>query len=249
MQRRQHAIPYSAIESHVSEHHPVISGKEIRMNQHSDYCVLLVDDHQMVRQGLKSLTHITCPFTVRWLEASNLSDALEIFGKHTEIDLVLIDLNLSDSKGLTSVREFLFRFPGVRLAVYSATEDEFIVRQALSLGAIGFVPKSASVDAVLALLESLLITARDIDYDPDPQGTLSPRRETPGSAGSQNSQAYGGNMNSTQIKVLELVLAGLSNKEIAAECNLALGTVKNMVSSIMLVMGVNSRSHLISLFQ
>lgn len=218
------------------------------MNQHSDYCVLTVDDHQMVRLGLKSLTQITCPFSVHWLEASNLSDALEIFGKHIEIDLVLLDLNLSDSKGLKSVREFLVRFPGVRLAVYSATEDEFVVRQALALGATGFIPKSASVDAIPALLESLLVTARDIS-DFDPQGALSLLRETPGGSGSQNSQAHDGNLNSTQLKVLELILAGLSNKEIASECNLALGTVKNTVSSVMLAMGVNSRSHLISLFQ
>ena len=55
-------------------------------------------------------------------------------------------------------------------------------------------------------------------------------------------------LNPTQLRVLELVLAGMSNQEIADECKLALGTVKNTVSSIMLALDVHSRSHLISVF-
>jgi DNA-binding NarL/FixJ family response regulator len=56
-------------------------------------------------------------------------------------------------------------------------------------------------------------------------------------------------LNPTQLKVLELVLAGMSNQEIATSCKLALGTVKNTVSSTMLAMDVRSRSHLISMFR
>jgi DNA-binding NarL/FixJ family response regulator len=218
------------------------------MNQRSDYCVLVVDDHHMVRLGLKSFTQITSSFTVRWLEASSLFDAMEMFRKHIEIDLVLLDLNLPDSKGLKSVQQFLVEFPKARLVVHSATEDEFVVRQALALGVTGFIPKSSSADSMLTLLESLLVNARDMpDYCR--KGSLSPQRSTHGSSVALNLQAHESGLNLTQIRVLELVLAGLNNKEIAAESKLALGTVKNTVSSIMLALEVDSRSHLISMFR
>src|ERR1019366_2536901 len=122
------------------------------MNQHNDYCVMVVDDHYMMRLGLKTFAQSTSNFTVQWLDASNLVDALEIFRNHSQIDLVLLDLNLPDSQGLQSVQRFLSEFPGVRLVVHSATEDEFVVRQALALGVIGFIPKSISAEAMLVLL-------------------------------------------------------------------------------------------------
>jgi DNA-binding NarL/FixJ family response regulator len=218
------------------------------MNQHNDYCVLVVDDHYMMRLGLKTFAQSTSNFTVQWLDASNLVDALEIFRNHSQIDLVLLDLNLPDSQGLQSVQRFLSEFPGVRLVVHSATEDEFVVRQALALGVIGFIPKSISAEAMLVLLESLLAGSREANNQRSSH-SLSPQPGMHSSSVTRNLQAYEVGLTPTQLKVLELVLAGLSNQEVATECKLALGTVKNTVSSIMLVLNVNSRSHLISLFR
>ena len=215
------------------------------MEQAGDYKVLVVDDHHMMRLGLKSLSQACGELRLDWMEAGNLGDALDVFSRQPDIDLVMLDLNLPDSKGLHGVRRFLAEHPQAQVAVFSATEDEFVVRQAFALGAVGFIPKSSSGHATLRLVESLLV------------GAAVNEARTSGPAPLEHSRAGGGAhslhertamLNPTQLRVLEQVLAGMSNQEIALECHLALGTVKNTVSSIMLALDVHSRSHLISVF-
>jgi DNA-binding NarL/FixJ family response regulator len=216
------------------------------VEQPGDYQVLVVDDHHMMRLGLKALSQASGELRLDWMEAGNLGDALEVFNRHPDIDLVLLDLNLPDSKGLHGVRRFLGEYPQAQVAVFSATEDEFVVRQAFALGAVGFIPKSSSGQATLRLVESLLVGAAVNDARTSSPAPLEGGSGHGGSAHSLHARTA--MLNPTQLRVLELVLAGMSNQEIAAECHLALGTVKNTVSSIMLSLDVHSRSHLISVF-
>jgi DNA-binding NarL/FixJ family response regulator len=210
----------------------------------NNYTVMVVDDHHMMRVGLKALAQSASILPIDWLEAANLGDALSTYAATPGIDLVLLDLNLPDSQGLQGVRRFLAQFQGARVAVFSATQDEFVVRQALAMGAVGFVPKSASADATLHLVESL-IQGSVAAADTIPTESAAPRS----SAGSGHLRERAATLNPTQLKVLELVLEGMSNQEISVELKLALGTVKNTVSSVMLALDVHSRSHLISVFR
>lgn len=199
------------------------------------HTVLVVDDHEMTRVGLRACAQATGLAQVDWLDAGTLSGALAAFAVHRP-DLVLLDLKLPDSLGLQGLRRFLAEAPEARVAVFSATEDPVVVEQALALGALGYVQKSARsadiLDMVLTLLRggSLPHACREpcADYGVTP-GTDS--------------------LNPTQLRVLELVLAGNSNQQIADALGLALGTVKNSVSSVMLKLGAQSRLHLISLFR
>ena len=216
------------------------------MEQASNYKVLVVDDHHMMRLGLKALSQASGKLPLDWMEAGNLGDALDVFTRQPDIDLVLLDLNLPDSKGLQGVRRFLAEHPQAQVAVFSATEDEFVVRQAFALGAVGFIPKSSSGNATLRLVESLLVGAAVTDARTSGPASLAPSSR-PG-AGAHSLHERTAMLNPTQLRVLELVLAGMSNQEIAVECKLALGTVKNTVSSVMLALDVHSRSHLISVF-
>ncbi len=204
--------------------------------QNTSYCIQLVDDHHMLRMGLIALAQTSDRLNIQWLESTNFSEAMDSYRSQGNIDLVLLDLNLPDSQGLQGLQRFLSEFPNSRIAIFSATEDEFVVRQALALGAAGFVPKSASAATTLHLIETLLLSIRPaLSSSPKLiKSKLSPLTDA---------------LNPTQLKVLELVLAGMSNQEIATSCKLALGTVKNTVSSTMLAMDVRSRSHLISMFR
>ena len=105
--------------------------------------LLLVDDHELVRYGAKALYTELLGVPLEWLEASTLREALDIYGRESDIDAVLLDLNLSDCKGLQGLRQFVQEFPQARIAVFSATQDEFVIRQAQALGAVGYVPKGA----------------------------------------------------------------------------------------------------------
>ncbi|MEQ1537161.1 MAG: response regulator transcription factor [Burkholderiaceae bacterium] len=209
--------------------------------QNTNYCIQLVDDHHMLRMGLIALAQTSDRLNIQWLESNNLCEAMDSYRSQGNIDLVLLDLNLPDSQGLQGLQRFLNEFPNARIAIFSATEDEFVVRQALALGAAGFVPKSASAATTLHLIETLLLSIRPaLSNAPNViQAKLIKTKLSPLTDA----------LNPTQLKVLELVLAGMSNQEIATSCKLALGTVKNTVSSTMLAMDVRSRSHLISMFR
>ncbi|MEO7547758.1 MAG: response regulator transcription factor, partial [Ramlibacter sp.] len=114
--------------------------------QNSNYRVQLVDDHHMLRLGLIALARTSSRLQIEWLESANLSDALDAHGRAPPIDLVVLDLNLPDSQGLQGLRRFLTEFPGATIAVYSATSDEFVVRQALGFGAVGFMSKGSTAE-------------------------------------------------------------------------------------------------------
>lgn len=199
------------------------------------HTVLVVDDHEMTRVGLRACAQAMGLEEVDWLDAGTLDEALAVFASRRP-DLVLLDLKLPDSLGLQGLRRFLAGAPEARVAVFSATEDPVIVEQALALGALGYVPKSARSADILDTVLTLLAGGA-------PQRACrEPRAEYAAAPGTES-------LNPTQLRVLELVLAGHSNQQIADVLGLALGTVKNSVSSVMLKLDAQSRLHLISLFR
>lgn len=195
--------------------------------------VLVVDDHEMTRLGLRACAQAMGREGLVWLEAGTLAGAMALYEAHRP-DLVLLDLKLPDSLGLQGLRRLLAHFPDARVAIFSATEGALVVEQARALGALGFVPKSASSSLILDTVCGLL---------PHASPVLASQPVTPESAPGIEL------LNPTQIRVLERVLAGMSNQQIADELGLALGTVKNAVSSIMLKLDARSRLHLTSLFR
>jgi DNA-binding NarL/FixJ family response regulator len=206
--------------------------------------LLLVDDHELVRYGVKSCYTEFQGVPLCWLEATSLQDALAIYAREEDIDAVLLDLNLADCKGLQGLRQFVHEHPGARVAVFSATQDEFVVRQARALGAIGYVPKGAAAGEIREMLSALLWP----HGGPQSRGyatthALFPR--FPSSAMYDRVAELG----PRHLEILEMVLSGCTNQEISDSMKLALGTVKNYVSSLLLALDVKSRSHLVSLFR
>ena len=210
--------------------------------------LLLVDDHELVRFAIRSLHVDVGGVPIDWLEAGSLQDAIELYGRQAaagaDVDAVLLDLNLPDCKGLQGLRQFLQVHPKARVAVLSATQDEFVIRQARALGAVGYVAKSTMLNE----LRQTLVTLVWPDGAPDSRNhpcahALFPR--FPSSAMFDRVAELG----PRHLEILELVLSGCANQEICNATGLSLGTVKNYVSSLLLALDVSSRSHLISLFR
>jgi NarL family two-component system response regulator LiaR len=206
--------------------------------------VLLVDDHELVRFGIRALHGDIAGVPIEWVEAGSLQEAIETYGREGDVDAVLLDLNLPDCKGLQGLRQFLQVHPRARVAVFSATQDEFVVRQARALGAAGYVSKGTMLTQLRDTLSTLLWPAGL----PDLRGhaasaALFPR--FPSSAMFDRVAELG----PRHLEILELVLSGCANQEICNATRLSLGTVKNYVSSLLLALDVTSRSHLISLFR
>ncbi len=207
--------------------------------------VLLVDDHELVRFGVKTMYAELRDTPIEWIEAGSLQEAITAYAAHGPIDAVLLDLNLADCKGLQGLRQFLLAHPKARVAVFSATQDEFVVRQARALGAVGYVGKSSHMaemrDTLLALLWPSAVGEQRASTGTT--GKLFPR--FPSSAMYDRVAELG----PRHLEILELVLSGCTNQEISSSTSLSLGTIKNYVSSLLLALDVRSRSHLISLFR
>lgn len=206
--------------------------------------LLLVDDHELVRYGAKALYTELLGVSLDWLEASTLKEALEIYGRESDIDAVLLDLNLADCKGLQGLRQFVQEFPQARIAVFSATQDEFVVRQAHALGAVGYVAKGAAANEVVETLAALLWPAGG----PAPASLGASKALFPRMPAASMYDRVA-QLGPRHLEILELVLSGCNNQEISNSMHLSLGTVKNYVSSLLLALDVKSRAHLVSLFR
>lgn len=210
------------------------------------YKVLLVDDHDLVRVGLRTVLDAVDELEIQWLEADNLSDAMRFYGADSDIALVLLDLNMADCKGLQGLRQFVQTYPQARIAVMSGTQDEFVIGQAKGLGAVGYLPKAYSPSLTRSSIVGLLTEssyAAAVTPAPAATATRFPR------ATSASSYDRVAELGPRHLEILELVLSGCSNQEISNSTKLSLGTVKNYVSTILLALDVKSRSHLISLFR
>jgi DNA-binding NarL/FixJ family response regulator len=205
--------------------------------------LLLIDDHDLVRVGLRAALDAMSTLPLQWREAQTLSDGMQAYASEADsIDLVLLDLNLSDCKGLQGLRQFLETFPKARVAVLSGTQDEFVVGQAKALGAVGYLPKAQSPKTTCATILGML-SAPEAVVASNPSAATALR--FPSAATYDRIAELG----PRHLEILELILSGCSNQEISNATKLSLGTVKNYVSTILLALDVKSRSHLISLFR
>lgn len=206
--------------------------------------ILLVDDHELVRVGMKA----ACPelegVAIDWYEAATLEDAVRVYRDQGGIDAVLLDLNMPDCKGLQGLRLFLQAHPQARVAVFSGTQDEFVISQAKALGAVAYICKGEMTTQIHHTLSALLAPRLPSGMRmPTVSAALFPRM--PASAMYDRVSELG----PRHLEILELVLSGCTNQEISNSTRLSLGTVKNYVSSLLLALDVRSRSHLISLFR
>ena len=199
--------------------------------------VLLVDDHDLVRFGttllLESLDAVRCAIT----PCRSLDEARTACREQGPFDLVLLDLNLPDAKGLQGLRTLRDECPSIPFAMLTGTQDEFVIRQAQAMGAVGYLLKSWTPERLKEALKALLQAPAE--------ATLAQR--FPRLAGTSHYDRVA-ELGPRHLQVLELILEGLSNQEIAKATELSLGTVKNYVSVILLALDVQSRSHLMSLF-
>ena len=201
--------------------------------------ILLVDDHALVRMSVVNLcASVSKDLDV--LEATNLATAMRLYEANEEsIELVLLDLNLPDSKGFAALQMLKRRFPRSRIVVLSGASDDAVAAEACVLGADKFLHKGVDPAEFTATLKELMepLAARRVRDVVPPTGQ---RRSS--------SQPSANSLSPREIEILNLVLQGKTNQEIVAATGLKLGTVKNYISGLFVVFGVPSRSKLVSLF-
>lgn len=210
--------------------------------------ILVVDDHDLLRLGVCALVQAQATSSgacIEVFEAGNAADALALYEiHHASIGLVLLDLALPDTHGLSGLAEFRLRFPSARVVVLSGTGNSALAQGVLALGAAAFLPKSADLKEVVSFIRACGLLDASTPGASQLPPPCAPKLLT-GYAEFAHAGAWQ-ELTPRQMQVLQWVLEGKANKEIAQLANLSEGTVKNHVSTILLLFGMRSRAQLIS---
>lgn len=199
--------------------------------------VLLVDDHQLFREGLVILLK-RLDDQVTAVEASSCAEAFSCLSKHANIELILLDVGLPDMSGLEGISVIRERHPGIPIVVLSSQEDRASVLQALDSGAMGYIPKTSSSDVMISALQ--LILANGIYLPPvalmggpiTPSAAVARSDKRPSDLG----------LSPRQSEVLFLILQGKPSKMICRELNLSASTVKAHTSAVLRALNVTTRT-------
>jgi DNA-binding NarL/FixJ family response regulator len=194
--------------------------------------VLIADDHPMFREAMRQIVAATLPGHAI-VEASCL-DAAEAEAGGAEFDLILLDINMPGMNGFNGLISLRNHLPATPVIIVSAEESPETMRQALTLGAAGYIPKSMDRSHMIAAVEAVL--AGEV-FVPTPLTDPAARAQ-----GHDDLPEGFAALTASQRKVLEMLVAGKSNKVIAFELGVTEGTVKAHVSAILGKMKVNSRT-------
>jgi len=195
---------------------------------------LIVDDHPVVRDGVAALLRSVGPDT-EVLQASNSSEGLGIVDSRHDLDAVFLDLSMPGLGGTPAVREFGQHRPDLPVIVLSSSEDPSDVRGALAAGALGYVPKSASAQTLLAALQ--LVLSGNVYVPP---------LMVEAARGAHRNGNETAHLTERQIDVLHLLSGGLTNKEIARRLGTAEKTIKAHVTAIFKLLNVSNRTQAVT---
>ncbi len=199
--------------------------------------VLLADDHALFRDGMRYVLQQLSD-EVEILDAANFADALAQAEAHPSLDLVLLDLNMPGSDGVSSIRIFHQRFPGIPLVVVSGSDRRTDIEWVMEHGAMGFVSKMSSGKIMVGALRMVLDGGIYLPPQLLAQSVAALGQGEPEETITQMNKL---GMTRRQMEVLQHLAAGLSNKEISSKMNLAEGTVKVHVAAAYQVLQVSSR--------
>jgi DNA-binding NarL/FixJ family response regulator len=195
--------------------------------------ILLVDDHALFREGMHYVLR-KLDDEAEILDAGNLQDAMAIAARNKDLDLALLDLNMPGSEGAASIKLFHMRHPAIPIVVVSGTEQRDDIERSMKNGAMGFICKLSTGEAMVHALQVVLDGGI---YSP-PQLLDHSLRLGEGKR-SWRSNEFG--LTARQMEVLQLLARGMSNKDIAQNINLAEGTVKIHVAAIFSCLNVSRR--------
>ena len=197
--------------------------------------LLVVDDHEIVRQGLVALIGRRPEFQVV-AEASSVAEAIEM-ARRFRPDLVIMDVRLPDGSGIEACREIRAEFHETRVVILTSYPDEEAVLSAIVAGASGYLLKQVRGRDLVSALEAVGRGESLLDPAVTEKVLERVRRIATGVHVDELAQ-----LTSQEQKILMLVAEGKTNKEIAADVFLSDKTVKNYVSSILSKLNLDRRA-------
>lgn len=197
--------------------------------------VLLVDDHEVVRLGLRALLERHPQFEIVG-EAASAREAIEqVVNSHP--DVVVMDIRLPGTSGIEACEEITTRFPETRVLMLTSYAEDEMLFSAIRAGASGYVLKQIGGDELVKALEAVARGEALLD----PAVTQRVFQEVRRAVKEEEASAFA-HLSQQEKHVLLLVSEGKTNREIAKLLFLGEGTVRNYVSSILSKLGVSNRA-------
>ena len=197
--------------------------------------ILLVDDHEVVRLGLKALLERNQQFDVVG-EAASAREAIEQVN-NLQPDIVVMDIRLPGTSGIEACEEIVNRFPGTKVIMLTSYAEDEMLFSAIRAGASGYILKQIGSDDLINALEAVSHGGALLD----PAVTQRVFQEVRRAVKEEEASAFA-HLSQQEKHVLLLVSEGKTNREIAKSLFLGEGTVRNYVSSILSKLSVNNRA-------
>jgi DNA-binding NarL/FixJ family response regulator len=213
-----------------------VGSRTVVGNTGSHDACLIADDDEFFRLALRTVL-LRDVDAGQVLEASSLDEALDQLSKAEQVSLAVFSLAMPGMRGASVLRSVREDYPNIRVVVASASTSRADMLEALSVGAHGFIPKGAGVGELSQALQAVRGGAI---YVPSSIADISGESNSEQPTAARSDQNH--SLTRRQHDVLELVVKGLSNKQIAAALGLGEGTVKVHVAAVFRVLGVTSRS-------
>jgi len=179
--------------------------------------VMLIDDHPIVRQGVRMLLSQTADMEVCG-EAASAYEALQTI-ESTDPDIAIVDLSLKESSGLELIKDIRIRFPSVLILVLSMRNDSFYVERVLRAGARGYIAKEEGAEKVIEGIRRVL--AGEVYLSQKLASTMVKAMV----AGSDPQRPLIDRLSDRELEVLELIGKGLPTREIAEKLHVSVKTI------------------------
>ncbi|MEC6833344.1 response regulator [Photobacterium toruni] len=200
------------------------------------YTIVIADDHPLFRNALLQSIHMAFN-GANLLEADSHNSLFSLLEKTGDIDLLLLDLKMPGSNGMSGLIQLRLQYPELAIVVISASDEDEVIQQVYSHGAFGFIPKSSDMPVLLSALKQIIngepyfpITINHCQH----QQQLATRIAT---------------LTPQQYKVLTMLTEGLLNKQIASVLNVSEATIKAHLTAIFRKLEVKSRTQAVILLQ
>lgn len=203
--------------------------------------ILIVDDHGLVREGLRAILG-SSDLAVQCTEAWDSASLWSMLEQHTDIALVLLDIQLPDVSGLSLLADLSAQRPELPVIMLSADHDAATVNQALEQGARGFLPKSSLNQVLISAIR--LVAAGGVYVPPEALKKTPSKPAAPAPSAPVTVDSLG--FTARQTDVFMLLLQGMSNKQICRQLDLAEPTVKIHVRGVLRALNVSSRAEAIA---
>ena len=197
--------------------------------------ILLVDDHEVVRLGLKALIERQPDMEVV-AEADNATRAVTLAVAHKP-DVVVMDIRLGSGSGIDACREIMAQLPATKVIMLTSYAEDDVLFEAIEAGAAGYVLKQAGGQDVVRALQAVAEGQALLD----PALTARVFARVRRAAHDQEAAAFA-MLSEQEQRVLSLIAAGQTNRQIAQALHLGEGTVRNYVSTVLGKLGVANRA-------